>query len=68
MTGHRKLIFGRTIFLKKMACILLSFFIIGCAGTNSRTVNVVKPKSQKRHYDPKKDKKAKRTKTVKMRN
>jgi len=53
--------------LKKVLPLIVCIILAGCSGgVGSRTVKVVKPKGKNRLYDPKKDKKAKRTKTIRM--
>lgn len=56
--------------MRKLAIfILLAFFLLpSCSNKSSGSVKVVKPKTSKRWYDPKKDKKKKRTKVVNMKN
>jgi hypothetical protein len=57
--------------MRKLATfVLLAFFLFPSCSSNksSGTVKVVKPKTSKRWYDPKKDKKKKRTKVVQMKN
>jgi len=56
-------------------CLLIFFLLsIGVSGTSScakhdaNTIKVVKPKSQKKPYNPNKNKHSKRTKKVKMKN
>jgi len=67
---------SRIRFLKaglKLALIvsLLSYPMLlnsGCASSNDGFVSVHKPKTRKKHYNPKKHRRAKRVRKVKMKN
>ncbi|GJM30304.1 MAG: hypothetical protein DHS20C17_29390 [Cyclobacteriaceae bacterium] len=63
----------KAYFLRRiMLFVCLTSFLLtvpnGCAKQDANTVRVVKPKGKKKPYNPKKHKKRKRTKTVKMDN
>ena len=60
------------IFRQSVILFLVTFMILpatySCAKKDHNTVTVIKPKTKKKAYNPKKDKRKKRTKKVRVQN
>jgi len=64
-------ILTKTLAIRLMFIVLISFFLLpqlGCTANNKYTVKVHKPKKRYRPYDHQKNRGTKRLKTVKMKN
>lgn len=58
----------RCFFIVLLVAAFTVFGLTNCAKSDVNTVTAVKPKTHKRHYNPGKNKRSKRTKTVKLKN
>jgi hypothetical protein len=67
--GMKKIVFLSPVIKRSaFSLIILSLLWVSCKSAGGRTTTVVKPKYHHWWFDRKKDKGAKRTKLVKMRN